>query len=130
MLSSARPAPTCRPPPRAPTSRSSPHAATGKRRGSRTNRVTSMAADCANTSFIPGGCSQGGSVTDSVLGIRTRPGSGRVIPAGLADRVKAVVVFRNPVCGNGSNGAAHMTYPLNGSVEQGARFAAERIDQG
>lgn len=123
-----------------------------------TNRVTSIAADCANTSFVLGGYSQGGSVTDIALGIRTQLGSGRAIPAGLADRVKAVVVFGNPlrlsgrtissasavfgpkakefcnvgdpVCGNGSNGAAHLTYHLNGSVGQGARFAAERIGQG
>ncbi|MGQ4475303.1 cutinase family protein [Streptomyces sp. SAS_276] len=52
-----------------------------------------MAADCANTSFIPRGCSQGGRVTDIAFGIRTGLGSGRAFPAGLADRVKAVVVF-------------------------------------
>ncbi|MGQ4432610.1 hypothetical protein [Streptomyces sp. SAS_260] len=89
-----------------------------------------MAADCANTSFIPRGCSQGGRVTDIAFGIRTGLGSGRATPAGLADRVKAVIVFRDPVCGNGGNGAAHLTYPLNGSVGQGARLATERIGQG
>ncbi|MFE2581618.1 cutinase family protein [Streptomyces sp. NPDC059378] len=78
--------------------------------------------------------------------------------AAVAGRVKAVVVFGNPlrlsgrtiasagdvfgpkakefcntgdpVCGNGRNGAAHLTYHVNGSVEQGARFAAERIGRG
>ena len=123
-----------------------------------TNRVRSTAASCPDTSFVLGGYSQGGSVTDIALGIRTQLGTGRAIPAGLAGRVKAVVVFGNPlrlsgrtiasagdvfgpkakefcntgdpVCGNGRNGAAHLTYHLNGSVEQGARFAAERIGRG
>ncbi|MEU6273257.1 cutinase family protein [Streptomyces populi] len=107
---------------------------------------------------VLGGYSQGGSVTDIALGIRTRLGTGRAIPAGLAGRVKAVAVFGNPlrlsgrtiasagdvfgsraaefcntgdpVCGNGRDGAAHLTYHLNGSVEQGARFAAEGIGRG
>ncbi|MHC3470759.1 cutinase family protein [Streptomyces sp. 7R007] len=123
-----------------------------------TRRVTSVAAECPNTSFVLGGYSQGGSVTDIALGIRTQLGTGRAIPTDLANRVKAVVVFGNPlrlsgrtitsasdafgpkavefcntgdpVCGNGSNGAAHLTYHLNGSVERGAKFAVDRINQG
>ncbi|MFE2532102.1 cutinase family protein [Streptomyces sp. NPDC059371] len=123
-----------------------------------TNRVKSTAANCPNTSFVLGGYSQGGSVTDIALGISTRLGTGRTIPAGLAGRVKAIVVFGNPlrlsgrtiasaggqfgskakefcnagdpVCGNGRNSAAHLTYHLNGSVEQGGRFAAERVGLG
>ncbi|MFB7334419.1 cutinase family protein [Streptomyces adustus] len=123
-----------------------------------TDRVVSTAANCAGTSFVLGGYSQGGSVTDIALGIPTRLGTGRTIPAKLAGRVKAVVVFGNPlrlsgrtiasagdvfgpkakefcntgdpVCGNGRNGAAHLTYHVNGSVEQGARFAVERIGRG
>ncbi|MFJ3666929.1 cutinase family protein [Streptomyces sp. NPDC090106] len=123
-----------------------------------TNRVRSVAANCPGTSFVLGGYSQGGSVTDIALGIPTRLGTGRTIPAELAPRVKAVVVFGNPlrlsgrtiasasaefgprskefcntgdpVCGNGRNTAAHLTYHVNGSVEQGAKFAAQQLGQG
>ncbi|MFJ8636415.1 cutinase family protein [Streptomyces sp. NPDC093568] len=122
------------------------------------DRVMSVAADCRSTSFVLGGYSQGGSVTDIALGIPTRLGTGRTIPTELAARVKAVVVFGNPlrlsgrtiasasdvfgskakefcnngdpVCGNGRNSAAHLTYHRNESVEQGARFAAARIGRG
>ncbi|MER5197625.1 cutinase family protein [Streptomyces sp. NPDC002755] len=120
-----------------------------------TDRVRSTAANCPGTSFVLGGYSQGGSVTDIALGIRTGLGTGRTVPVDLAARVKAVVVFGNPlrlsgrtiasssdlygpkakefcntgdpVCGNGRNSAAHLTYHLNGSVQEGARFAAGRI---
>lgn len=123
-----------------------------------TDRVKSIASNCPATAFVLGGYSQGGSVTDIALGIPTRLGTGRTIPPQLADRVKAVVVFGNPlrlsgrtiasasdlygakakefcntgdpVCGNGRNSAAHLTYHLNGSVEQGARFAAGKISEG
>ncbi|MCL6668000.1 MULTISPECIES: cutinase family protein [Streptomyces] len=123
-----------------------------------TDRVKSIASNCPATAFVLGGYSQGGSVTDIALGIPTRLGTGRTIPSQLADRVKAVVVFGNPlrlsgrtiasasdlygakakefcntgdpVCGNGRNSAAHLTYHLNGSVEQGARFAAGKISEG
>jgi cutinase len=79
-----------------------------------------------------------------------------VLPAGVADRVKAVVVFGNPfgltgrtiesasgtygprarsfcnfgdpVCQiGGFNSFAHLTYASNGSAGQGATFAASRI---
>ncbi|ALV38068.1 cutinase family protein [Streptomyces sp. CdTB01] len=123
-----------------------------------TDRVKTIASDCPATAFVLGGYSQGGSVTDIALGIPTRLGTGRTIPPQLADRVRAVVVFGNPlrlsgrtiasasdlygakakefcntgdpVCGNGRNSAAHLTYHLNGSVEQGARFAAGKISEG
>ncbi|MEU9396503.1 cutinase family protein [Streptomyces sp. NPDC048324] len=123
-----------------------------------TDRVKTIASNCPATAFVLGGYSQGGSVTDIALGIPTRLGTGRTIPSQLADRVKAVVVFGNPlrlsgrtiasasdlygakakefcntgdpVCGNGRNSAAHLTYHLNGSVEQGARFAADKISGG
>ncbi|MFE7859470.1 cutinase family protein [Streptomyces sp. NPDC057403] len=123
-----------------------------------TDRVKTIASNCPATAFVLGGYSQGGSVTDIALGIPTRLGTGRTIPPQLADRVKAVVVFGNPlrlsgrtiasasdlygakakefcntgdpVCCNGRNSAAHLTYHLNGSVEQGARFAAAKINGG
>ncbi|MEU5096992.1 cutinase family protein [Streptomyces sp. NPDC020996] len=123
-----------------------------------TRHVRSTAADCPGTSFVIGGYSQGASVTDIALGIRTALGTGQSIPTDLAPRVKAVVVYGNPlrlygktintasalygpkakefcntgdpVCANGANGAAHLRYHLNGSVPEGARFAADRIKAG
>ncbi|MFF7330398.1 cutinase family protein [Streptomyces sp. NPDC008150] len=123
-----------------------------------TNHVTSTAASCPNTSFVLGGYSQGASVTDISIGIPTLLGSGSTIPTALAPRVKAVVAFGNPlrlygqtitsasalygpkakefcnlgdpVCANGTNIAAHLTYQLNGSVESGAQFAAGKINAG
>ena len=62
-----------------------------------TNRVRSVAAQCPNTSFVLGGYSQGASVTDISIGIRTMLGTGQTIPANLSSRVKAVVVFGNPL---------------------------------
>ncbi|MFE6487962.1 cutinase family protein [Streptomyces sp. NPDC057757] len=123
-----------------------------------TNHVRSTAANCPNTSFVLGGYSQGASVTDIALGIRTTLGRGQTIPTALAPKVKAVVVFGNPlrlsgrtinsdsglygakakefcntgdpVCGNGRNTAAHLTYHVNGSVQTGARFAVDKINAG
>jgi cutinase len=123
-----------------------------------TNRVTTVAAQCPNTSFVLGGYSQGASVTDISIGIRTVLGTGRTIPTSLAPRVKAVVVFGNPlalsggrittmsplygskarefcnlgdpVCAGGFNVLAHLTYGTNGSTTQGAQFAASRVNAG
>ncbi|NAZ84336.1 cutinase family protein, partial [Kineococcus sp. R8] len=120
-----------------------------------TNHVTSVAAACPQTKFVLGGYSQGATVTDIALGIRTGTTSGTAIPAVLSDRVAAVVVFGNPlglqrqtiatasptygprsrdfcntgdpVCGNGFNIGAHLTYASNGSTTQGAQFAADLV---
>ncbi|OHV41885.1 MULTISPECIES: cutinase family protein [Pseudofrankia] len=120
-----------------------------------TNHVTSVAAECPNTKFVLGGYSQGASVTDISIGIPTFLGSGKTIPTNLAPRVAAVVVFGNPlaltgghiptasqlygpkskefcalgdpVCANGVNGAAHLTYSINGMTTQGAAFAAGKV---
>jgi cutinase len=121
-----------------------------------TNHVTSVASQCPNTQFILGGYSQGASVTDIAIGIQTSLGTGSVIPTNLAPRIKAVVVFGNPlaltnhetiasqsslygpksdtfcntgdpVCNNGNNINAHLQYGNNGSTTQGASFAAARI---
>ncbi|OHV56549.1 cutinase [Pseudofrankia sp. BMG5.36] len=120
-----------------------------------TNHVTSVAAECPNTKFVLGGYSQGASVTDIAIGIPTLLGSGKTIPTNLAPRVWAVVVFGNPlallgqhiptasklygskaqefcalgdpVCGNGVNGVAHLTYGSNGMTTQGAAFAASKV---
>ncbi|WP_375425915.1 cutinase family protein [uncultured Friedmanniella sp.] len=123
-----------------------------------TNHVTSLAASCPNTQFVLGGYSQGATVVDIALGIRTGTSTGTAIPTSLAPRVKAVVVFGNPlglqrqtiatastlygpksrdycntgdpVCGNGSNVAAHLQYASNGSTTAGAQFAAGLITAG
>jgi cutinase len=120
------------------------------------NHISSVAASCPSTSFIIGGYSQGATVVDIAIGIRTATGgTGTPIPASLASRVKAVVVFGNPlglqretiagesptygpkadefcntgdpVCGNGFNIAAHLEYVSNGSAAKGATFAAGKI---
>lgn len=117
--------------------------------------ITEVAASCPDTRFVIGGYSQGASVTDIAMGIRGAGSRGEAIPAALADRVAAVVVFGNPlglqrrtiaassavfgpkakefcntgdpVCGGGRNFAAHLAYPRNGSVQQAATFAAGKI---
>ena len=120
-------------------------------------RVTSVAAACPDTEFILGGYSQGATVVSNAIGLRT-PSSftGAVLPADVASRVKAVVVFGNPlgltrqtiesasatygsrarsfcnfgdpVCQlGGFNSFAHLTYATNGSTTQGATFAASMI---
>lgn len=62
------------------------------------NHVTSVAASCPGTVFVLGGYSQGATVVDNAIGIRTTSsGSGAVLPAALASRVKAIVVFGNPL---------------------------------
>ena len=120
-----------------------------------TRHVTSVAADCPNTTFVLGGYSQGASVTDIAIGIDTVLGKGEVIPTNLAPRIAAVVVFGNPlaltgghiptasplygarakefcndgdpVCGNGADATAHLSYGFDGSTTQGGAFAAEKV---
>jgi cutinase len=120
-----------------------------------TDKVVRTAAACPKTRFVLGGYSQGASVTDIALGIRTTLGRGRSIPTDLAGRVDAVVVFGNPlgisrqtietssqlygkkarsfcnagdpVCGNGANIFAHLAYPRDGSTTAAATFAAGRV---
>ena len=118
------------------------------------NHLRSVAASCANTQFVLGGYSQGATVVDKALGIRTTTGGsgGTQIPSELSNRVAAIVVFGNPlglqrqtiatasptygarsrdycnsgdpVCGNGANIGAHLQYVSNGSAAAGATFAA------
>ena len=119
------------------------------------NHIRQVAAQCANTEFVIGGYSQGASVTDIAIGIRTTLGVGGTIPTSLAPRIKAVTVFGNPlrlsrqtinsasplygpkaldicatgdpVCGNGANAAAHLRYAFDGSVPRAAQFAANLV---
>ncbi|EGZ11718.1 cutin hydrolase [Phytophthora sojae] len=123
-----------------------------------TNHVVSVAQECPNTVFVLGGYSQGASVTDIAIGIKTSLGSGDTIPENLAPRIKAVVTFGNPlklmgqtiesssptygpkaiefcaqgdpVCGNGFNTMAHMTYTTDGSVTTAAQKAAALVSGG
>jgi uncharacterized membrane protein YhiD involved in acid resistance len=70
------------------------------------NHISSLAAQCPGTQFVVGGYSQGASVTDIALGIRTVLGTGTAIPAADASRVDAVVVFGNPLKLSGQTIAA------------------------
>jgi len=119
------------------------------------NHIEEVAAACPDTEFIIGGYSQGASVTDIAIGIRTTLGRGETIPTELAPRIKAVTVFGNPlrlsrqtinsasqlygqkaldtcatgdpVCGNGANALAHLSYAFDGSVTRAAQFAANLV---
>lgn len=118
--------------------------------------VEQVAAQCPDTKFILGGYSQGASVTDIALGIPTALGRGGTIPPALAGNVAAVAVFGNPlrlfgqnipqasqtfgakaidlcntgdpVCGNGTDIAAHLAYASNGSTTKAAQFAADKVN--
>lgn len=123
-----------------------------------TRRVVARAAACPGTRFVIGGYSQGATVTDIAIGIRTGTTTGEAIPANLSGRVAAVVVYGNPlgltgrtiaqasptygpkakefcnagdpVCQRGGGSfAAHLTYATNGTVTEGARFAAALVNQ-
>ncbi|KAL4172339.1 hypothetical protein KRP22_007503 [Phytophthora ramorum] len=94
-------------------------------------------------------------VTDISIGIKTTLGSGDTIPDTLSSRIKAIVTFGNPlklmgqtiesssstygskaiefcntgdpVCGNGFNTMAHLTYATDGSVTTAAQKAAALV---
>lgn len=120
-------------------------------------KVRSRAAACPQTQFVLGGYSQGATVTDLALGIRTGVTTGTALTEDLAPRVAAVVVYGNPlgltrrtiaqaapafatravefcnagdpVCEpGGGRFTAHVTYATNGTVLEGARFAAGRLE--
>ena len=121
------------------------------------NHISSVAAACPGTSFVIGGYSQGATVTSIAVGIRSGFSSGTPIPTALAPRVKAVVVYGNPlglqrqtiasasalygpksrdycnnndsVCGRYQpNGTgSHISYATNGTTTQGAQFAANLV---
>ncbi|KAI9984001.1 hypothetical protein PInf_005291 [Phytophthora infestans] len=116
-----------------------------------TNQVKAVAQQCPNTVFVLGGAS----VTDIAIGIKTMLGVGASIPEELAPRIKAIVTFGNPlklmgqtiarssqlygskaiefcnlgdpVCANGFNTMAHITYPMDGSVTKAAAQAAALV---
>ncbi|RLN50842.1 hypothetical protein BBJ29_003559 [Phytophthora kernoviae] len=110
------------------------------------NQVVSVAQQCPDTVFVLGGYSQGASVTDISIGIQTMLGSGNTIPDPLSSRIMAIVTFGNPlklfgqtiksaistygsraiefcnlgdpVCANGFDGMAHLTYPTDGNGQE------------
>ncbi|GMF54258.1 unnamed protein product [Phytophthora fragariaefolia] len=120
-----------------------------------TKHVVSVADECPETVFVLGGYSQGASVTDIAIGIKTVLASGSSIPDTLSSRIKAIVTFGNPlkltgetiasasstygskaiefcntgdpVCGNGFNTMAHLTYATDGSVTTAAKKAAALV---
>ena len=65
------------------------------------SHISSVAASCPGTRFVIGGYSQGGTVTDIAIGIRTGVTTGTPIPSNLSGRVAAVVVFGNPLGASG-----------------------------
>lgn len=121
-----------------------------------TRNFNQLAGRCPLTKFVLGGYSQGATVTDIAIGIRTVLGRGETIPATSAGRVAAVVVFGNPlkltggdinrdaplyigknmdicnlgdpVCAAGFNVAAHISYGFDGATNRGADFAAQRVN--
>jgi cutinase len=122
---------------------------------SMTRHIVKYAAQCPNAVFVIGGYSQGGTVTDIAIGIETVLGTGETIPVELAPRIKAVVVFGNPlhltgqtiaqasptygakaieycsdgdpICATGANFFTHLTYAADGSVAKAARRAAQMV---
>lgn len=118
--------------------------------------LQAVAAVCPSTRFVLGGYSQGATVVDKAVGVRTASSYGTQIPAALAGSVVAVVVYGNPIgtagrtiasestvygprsrdfCNDGdrvcdpdgSGWGAHLTYHTNGATQEGARFAAELV---
>lgn len=134
----------------------SSQASAGPGSGDMVAKVRARAAACPGTQLVLGGYSQGATVTDLALGIRTGAAAGTALPDDLTARVAAVVVYGNPlgltrrtiaqaaptfatraveycnagdpVCEpGGARFSAHLTYATNGTVADGARFAAARV---
>ncbi|KAL8012477.1 putative cutinase/acetylxylan esterase, alpha/Beta hydrolase [Plasmopara halstedii] len=93
-----------------------------------------MAQECPNTVFVLGGYSQGASVADIAIGISTSLGlQGQTIESSSQLYGSKAGEYRNlgdPVCGNGFNTIAHMTYPTDGSVDKAASQAAALVQGG
>ena len=119
------------------------------------DHVTRQAASCPNQRFILVGYSQGANVVDNSIGISSQGAAvgGPIvarIPASVEPRVAAILLFGNPiraigkrvtgtyasraldlcalgdpVCGNGIDVLAHLTYGRN--ANQAATFAAGKV---
>ena len=123
-----------------------------------TNRIAAMSRQCPATRYVLGGYSQGAAVVDMLVGIPPLGqkvgdvGSAPPLPAGLADKVAAMVVFGNPstkfgipvsaamtpfagkgidlcndgdpICSQGRNPFAHTSYEKTPLVGQAAGFVS------
>jgi cutinase len=124
-----------------------------------TDELESDASSCPNAKFVLGGYSQGASVVDIALGIKTELGSGTSSPTSDQPKLAAILTWGNPlrltggetiakeepalasrtteycntgdpVCGNGFNIAAHLEYGSNGDATAGGVFAANEYKAG
>jgi cutinase len=124
-----------------------------------TDELESDASACPNAKFVLGGYSQGASVVDIALGIKTELGSGTAIPTSDQPKLAAILTWGNPlrltggetiakempalasrtteycntgdpVCGNGYNIEAHLEYGTNGDATAGGVFAAKEYEAG
>jgi cutinase len=120
-----------------------------------TDELESDASACPSAKFVLGGYSQGASVVDIALGIKTELGSGTSIPVADQPKLAGILTWGNPlrlfggetiakeepalasrtleycntgdpVCGNGFNIAAHLEYGSNGDATAGGVFAAKQ----
>lgn len=124
------------------------------------DRIVTMAAQKPKLKFVLGGYSQGAMVVYLALGGRVwtdlaNKGEYKTLPPQLAGRIKAIVLFGNPlvrfgakmpgryaaltrdfcnpgdpICTGGRNFLAHLTYGTNGSTERAAVFSAQKLRQG
>jgi cutinase len=117
------------------------------------NHLKTQSAACPNQKFVLGGYSQGAFIIDASLGIKTLGEAGITIPLGISPKIAAAVVFGDPsrlvgkkitdallyagrvkewcqsgdpVCGNGFNIAAHLSYGA-GPTKEAAAFVAGKI---
>jgi cutinase len=124
-----------------------------------TDELESDASACPNAKFVLGGYSQGASVVDIALGIKTELGTGTAIPVSDEPKIAAILTWGNPlrlfnketiaeelpavasrtleycntgdpVCGNGGNIGAHLEYGTNGDATAGGVFAAKEYTSG
>jgi cutinase len=124
-----------------------------------TDELESDASACPNAKFVLGGYSQGASVVDIALGIKTELGSGTAIPVSDQPKLAAILTWGNPlrlfnketiaeeepalasrtleycntgdpVCGNGGDIGAHLEYGTNGDATAGGVFAANEYLSG
>jgi cutinase len=86
------------------------------------NRVKSVSANCPNTKFVLGGYSQGGTFGNPL-------GNNRLAAASptYSSRIKEFCATGDPVCRNGSNFAAHISYISNGDTTKAGQFAAAQV---
>jgi cutinase len=120
-----------------------------------TDELESDASACPSAKFVLGGYSQGASVVDIALGIKTELGTGTAIPVSDQPKLAAILTWGNPlrlfnketiaeeepalasrtleycntgdpVCGNGNNIGAHLQYGTNGDATAGGVFAAKQ----